>query len=177
MNDEADAPAALEPARRIVIVDSDHRVRASITGLLELTDGIAIVGTAGTADEALAVAGRTDPDAILLDPRLPETEAGLALIDRLRESAPRSRILVMFWEPAIAEAALGAGADGVVDKCADPAPFAEAVLAAVSSSPDALTAADVRPTAAAGPAGSDVDVGRAAAVRPPRGVATRPAHP
>ena len=176
MNADADAPAALEPARRTVIVDSDHRVLASLTGLLELTDGIAIVGTAGTADEALSVASRVDPDAILLDPRLPEAEAGLALIDRLRDSAPRCRILVMFWEPTIATAARAAGADGVVDKCADPAPFAEAVLAAVSAPSDALTAGDDRPTVA-DPAASDVDVSRVAAVRPTRGVATRPAHP
>ncbi len=175
MNDEADASATFEPAHRIVIVDSDHRVRESLTGLLELTDGIAIVGTAGTADEALAVASRVDPDAILLDPRLPEAEAGLALIDRLRAAAPRSRILVMYWEPAIAVAARAA-ADAVIDKCADPAPFAEAVLAAVSSPSVALAATEAPPTIT-GAASPGVDVSRAAAVRPARGVATRPAHP
>lgn len=175
MNDEADASATFEPAHRIVIVDSDHRVRESLTGLLELTDGIAIVGTAGTADEALAVARRVDPDAILLDPRLPEVEAGLALIDRLRAAAPLSRILVMYWEPAIAVAARAAAADAVIDKCADPAPFAEAVLAAVSS-PAPLAATDA-PSTNTGAASLHVDVSRAAAVRPPRGVATRPAHP
>jgi DNA-binding NarL/FixJ family response regulator len=168
MNDEADAPATLGSTRRIVIVDSDHRVRASLTGLLELTDGIAIVGSAGTADEALAVAGRVDPDAILLDPRLPEAEDGLALIDRLRASSPGSRIVVMFWEPAIAEAARAAGADGVVDKCADPAPFTEAVRAAVAPPSQAPTTAEPGP---------DLEMARAATARPPRRAMTRPAHP
>ncbi len=176
MNDEGDASATFEAARRIVIVDPDHRVRESLTGLLELTEGIAIVGAAGTADEALAIASRVDPDAILLDPRLPEAEAGLALIDRLRAAAPRSRILVMYWEPAIAVAARAAAADAVIDKCADPAPFAEAVLAAVSSSSAPLAATDV-PSTITGAASPEVDVSRASAVRPPGGVATGPAHP
>jgi len=129
-NDIGD-PAAIPGACLVVIVDADHRVRSGMTGLLELADGLTIVAAVGTADEALAAA-RLDPDAFLLDPRLPEADEGLALIPRLRTVAPRARVLVLWWTPAVADAAVAAGADGIIDKCEDPAPFTEAVLAALA---------------------------------------------
>ena len=132
VSNDIGGPATLPSAPRVVIVDADHRVRSGMAGLLELADGLTIAAAVGTVDEALA-AGRLDPDAFLIDPRLPETEDGLALIGRLRSVAPRARVLVMWWTPAVAEAALACGADGVIDKCEDATPFTEDLLAALAA--------------------------------------------
>ncbi|HYC07026.1 MAG TPA: response regulator transcription factor [Candidatus Binatia bacterium] len=160
MSNDIGVPATLPSVPRVVIVDADHRVRSGMAGLLELADGLTIAAAVGTADEAIA-AGRLDPDAFLIDPRLPEAEDGLALIPRLRVVAPRARVLVMWWTPAVAEAALACGADGVIDKCEDPTPFTEDLLAAL----------------AAPRGGSPIVPGREAAAEPVNDPATEPSIP
>jgi len=143
-----------------------------MAGLLELADGLTIAAAVGTADEALA-AGRLDPDAFLIDPRLPEAEDGLALIGRLRAVAPRARVLVMWWTPAVAEAALAGGADGVIDKCEDPTPFTEDLLAA-------LAVPRAGSPLVPGPASADEPTSEPAVPRiggPEHDPAPRPAHP
>jgi CheY-like chemotaxis protein len=174
--------------RRLVIVDSDHRVRSGLNGLLELSDELAIVAAVGTADEAVAAAAGLQPDAILLDPRLPDAEVGLALLPRLRRAAPAALILVLAWTADVAEEAFAAGADAIVDKCADPTPFTEAVLAAVatpSGAPLGRSAA-LGGSAALGRSGAESPIDRpgaaldsapATTARPSRQAVPRPAHP
>jgi two-component system response regulator DesR len=172
VSNDIGGPATLPSTPRVVIVDADHRVRSGMAGLLELADGLTIAAAVGTADEALA-AGRLDPDAFLIDPRLPEAEDGLALIPRLRVVAPRARVLVMWWTPAVAEAALACGADGVIDKCEDATPFTADLLAALAAPRAGSTVVP----------GSEAADGRSIEPAPPRipaperAPAPRPAHP
>ena len=55
--------------------------------------GYDVVGQATTANEAVAVCDRLDPDAILLDVRLPDSH-GITLAERLREVNDRRNILL-----------------------------------------------------------------------------------
>jgi DNA-binding NarL/FixJ family response regulator len=91
MTDRAASPAPL----RVLLVDPDERVRASLAGLLCIGDRCLVVGTAGTADIALQLAADSAPDVVVVDPRLPGIEAGAALVARLREVCPATRILVL----------------------------------------------------------------------------------
>ena len=94
-------PAAAAAPLRVLLVDTDDRVRESLAGLLRIGHRCLVVGTAGSADEALRLAGETQPDVVVLDPRLPGSEGGAAFIARIRETAPAARILVLIWsEPA-----------------------------------------------------------------------------
>src|SRR6478735_8180356 len=70
---------------RVVLVDADERVRESLAGLL------CIVGSAGQTGPAMDLVLATEPDIVVLDPRLPEPDAGLSFIQRLRASAPGVR--------------------------------------------------------------------------------------
>jgi DNA-binding NarL/FixJ family response regulator len=83
------------PPLRLVVVDADDRVRETLTRLLEIGDRVEIVGAAGEARLALEIVEATAPDIVVVDPRLPEIESGLAFISRLRAVAPTVRVVVM----------------------------------------------------------------------------------
>jgi DNA-binding NarL/FixJ family response regulator len=113
---------------RVVILDPQPAVRAGLTALLRHEPGLVPVGTAGSADEALATIARTAPDLVLLEPLL-GTGDGLQLIRRITgaEDAPRVVAYTEAGDPALEVALRVAGADGLVDKQAPPEELFEAL--------------------------------------------------
>jgi DNA-binding NarL/FixJ family response regulator len=87
-------------------VDADRRVRSSLTGLLDLAEQVEVVGSAGHARAALDSCESRRPDAVIIDPRLPELPDGIALIRQLRAEHPQVRVIVMAWTPDL-EALVG----------------------------------------------------------------------
>jgi DNA-binding NarL/FixJ family response regulator len=122
MTDRAAAPAPL----RVLLVDPDDRVRESLAGLLCIGDRCLVVGTAGSADEAIRLAGESAPDVVVVDPRLPGSD-GAALIARFREVAPETRVLVLNWSET---ADLTSGADAYIRKTFRPHELIDAVISA-----------------------------------------------
>ena len=124
MTDPAAAPAPL----RVLLVDSDDRVRESLAGLLRIGRRCEVVGGAGTADLAIQLASETLPDVVVVDPRLPETD-GAALIAQLRAVAPDTRVLVLNYSDT---ADVSTGADGYARKTFRPHELIDAVIAATA---------------------------------------------
>jgi DNA-binding NarL/FixJ family response regulator len=81
-------------APRVVIVDSDRRVQQSLSDLLSLTGKVSVVGRAGDVRAALEEVERVHPDVVLVDPRLPDVEAGIALIAGMTRAWPSLRIVL-----------------------------------------------------------------------------------
>jgi DNA-binding NarL/FixJ family response regulator len=128
--------------RRILVVDADHRVRDSFAGLIALVDGVEVIGTTGQPPEAMAALRRKHPDIVVIDPRLPELEVGLALVGAMHRAQPDLRVLVLGWLSDHEQLAMDAGADGFICKSADPVTLVEAVLAvALAPAPQAHPAA------------------------------------
>ena len=123
-----------DPARsgplRVVLVDADERVRESLAGLLCIGDQLCVVGTAGQTGPAIDLVVATEPDIVVLDPRLPEPDAGLTFIRRLRAVAPGVRILVMSGSDPFEQADLVGSADGFIRKTFRPSDLVAAVIAA-----------------------------------------------
>jgi DNA-binding NarL/FixJ family response regulator len=115
--------------RRILVVDADHRVRDSLAGLIDLAEGMQVVGTTGQPAEAIGAVRQSRPDIVVIDPRLPELEVGLGLIGSMQRVRPDVRILVLSWSADHEQMAMDAGADGFICKSADPVTVVEAVLA------------------------------------------------
>ena len=125
MTDPAAAPAPL----RVLLVDSDDRVRESLAGLLRIGRRCLVIGAAGTADLAIQLASETRPDVVVVDPRLPEID-GAALIAKLRSVAPNTRVLVLDWSDS---ADRTSGADGYARKTFRPHELIDAVIAATTT--------------------------------------------
>ncbi len=125
----ADPEAQPDQPIRVLVVDADDRVRESLTRLLEIGDRVLVVGSAGSPGEAMDLVASAKPDIVIVDPRLPEVDAGLAFITRLRAVAPGVRILAMSWSDTLEHTALDGGADGFVRKTFRPADLVAAIVA------------------------------------------------
>ena len=116
---------------RVLIVDPDRRVRHSLSTLICcVSDRVDVVGEADDAATALELAAALHPHVVMLDPRLPEVDAGLALVGELRARWPQLRIIVMGWADSLEYPALARGADSFVGKSAGPNEFLEAIRSA-----------------------------------------------
>jgi two-component system, NarL family, response regulator LiaR len=113
---------------RLLIVDDHAVVRQGLRAFLRLQEGIAVVGEAASAAEAVEVATATAPDVVLLDLVMPEG-SGIGALRRILEVAPGARVLVLtsFADDAQIFAAMAAGASGYLLKDIDPQALADAI--------------------------------------------------
>ena len=102
---------------RVLIVDDHELLRAGLRSRLEREPGIAVVGEADTAERAVLMARRLQPDLIVLDLLLPR-KSGDEVIPELADVAPQARVLVVSSQaaPSSVRRALSAGAAGYLPK-------------------------------------------------------------
>jgi DNA-binding NarL/FixJ family response regulator len=102
---------------RVLLVDDHELLRAGLRSRLEREPGIAVVGEADTAERAVLMARKLQPDLILLDLLLPR-KSGADVIPELAEVAPAAKVLVVSSQaaPSSVRRALSAGAAGYLPK-------------------------------------------------------------
>jgi DNA-binding NarL/FixJ family response regulator len=102
---------------RVLLVDDHTIVRAGIRSLLEKLPGLDVVAEAADGREALTLAAAYTPDVVLLDIGMPGLN-GLEAAARLREVAPKARIIIlsMHANEEYAVRAFQAGVSGYVLK-------------------------------------------------------------
>lgn len=130
---------------RLLIIDDHPVVRDGTAVLLQAQPGIAVVGTAGSIDEAVALIDRVPADVVLLDIRL-GTDSGLRLLTETADEAPAIIVLTAYDYPQYAEAALRLGASGFVLKTAPLAELLDAIRRVASGG----IAFSIRPRTGAG---------------------------
>ena len=80
--------AASGPPIRIAVADDHPVVREGLVAMLETQPDFAIVGSAPSGTDALALVESADPDVLLLDLEMPELD-GVGVLRALRESSAR----------------------------------------------------------------------------------------
>ena len=113
---------------RVVIVDADRRVQQSLADLLGVTGEVQVVGRAGDVRAALELVQQELPDVVLVDPRLPDVEAGLALVAGLARAWPSMRVVTTGWSDTEGHAPLAESESAYVSKSASPEQFAAAIV-------------------------------------------------
>jgi DNA-binding NarL/FixJ family response regulator len=118
---------------RIVLVDDQELFRAGVRVALDAQADIEVVGEASDGAEALDVIGRTQPDVVLLDMRMPVLD-GVETVRALfgpqgPPKAPKVIVLTTFALDAAAATAIRAGASGFLLKDSTPAFLIAAVRA------------------------------------------------
>ena len=104
-------------ATRVFLLDDHEIVRRGLRELLEGEEGFAVVGEAGTAEEALARIPATNPEVAVLDVRLPDGN-GVEVCREIRSRHPEVRCLMLtsFADDEALFSAILAGAAGYVLK-------------------------------------------------------------
>jgi DNA-binding NarL/FixJ family response regulator len=118
---------------RVIVVDDQAMVRAGFAALLSAQPDIDVVGEAPDGAQGVELCGRTHPDVVLMDVRMPQMD-GLEAARRLlapyaggRTGGPRVLMLTTFDVDDYVYEALRAGASGFLLKDAPPADLIAAV--------------------------------------------------
>jgi DNA-binding NarL/FixJ family response regulator len=113
-----------------VVVDDHEIARAGLKAILASAPDFEVVGEAGPGDDLLQLVAQTQPDVVLLNPRL-HAASGDDVCARLLEQHPELRILVVSTYAAIdlARACIAAGAHGYVLRQIDGLELMQAVRA------------------------------------------------
>src|SRR5687768_8000234 len=104
---------------RVLVVDDHPGMLRAISRLLELDYDV--VGTLAAGGELMAMAQHLEPDVIVLDMNLPDSD-GLTLCRQITEENPRIKIILFtaMEDPEIRRLAFEAGAVAFVHKlCVD----------------------------------------------------------
>ena len=113
---------------RVVLVDDQALFRAGVRMLVSSQPDMDVVGEAGDGKEAIEVVGRTRPDVVLMDIRMPVMDGLTATAELLTHpDPPRIVMLTTFDLDEAAARAIQQGASGFLLKDADP----EFLLAAI----------------------------------------------
>jgi DNA-binding NarL/FixJ family response regulator len=124
---------ARELRMKIVLADDHGLMLAGARAALELEDGFEIVGEARTGSEVLPLVGRTTPDVVLLDLRMPGMD-GHDCLQRIRDRHPEVKVVIcsMSSDPDQIQSAFMRGACGYVLKTIDPIDLGSAIRQAVN---------------------------------------------
>jgi len=79
---------------RVLIVEDHHVVRQGLVALLNVVDGLEVVGEAADGVDAIAQFRKCQPDITLVDLRLPRL-SGVEVIERVSMETPQARFIVL----------------------------------------------------------------------------------
>jgi DNA-binding NarL/FixJ family response regulator len=113
---------------RVAVIDPQPAVRTGLGLLLRGEPGLVPVGAASGAHDGLDLVARQRPDVVLLEHQLLDGD-GLGTCRRLRalDHPPRVVLYTGDSDPSLHVIARVAGADGLVDKAAEPEVLFEAI--------------------------------------------------
>ena len=119
---------AAQAPLRVLVVDSDDRIRESLSRLLPIGGRCLVVGSAGQSDQALDLAASMSPDVVLVDSRIPDMATDRTFVERLRAVTPGVRIVVLNWSDVDASSSGLPGADAYIRKTFRPQELIDAVV-------------------------------------------------
>jgi DNA-binding NarL/FixJ family response regulator len=106
---------------RVLIADDQPLVRVGLRKILDFEPDVEVVGEAGDGEDAVRQAGRSGPDVVLMDIRMPVLD-GIEATRRITAAHPNTRVLILttFGLDGYVYESLRAGASGFMLKDAPP---------------------------------------------------------
>ncbi len=112
----------------VLVVDDQRLVREGIASLLDIQDGVQVIGQAVNGKDAMETAVSLHPDVILMDVRMPVMD-GITATQQIRRQLPDCQVLMLttFDDEEYIVKSLRAGAVGYLLKDIPAAELAQAV--------------------------------------------------
>jgi DNA-binding NarL/FixJ family response regulator len=106
---------------KILIADDHRLILAGIRRALENIDDIEIVAETCIGSQVLPLVGRTNPDLVMMDIRMPQLD-GLACLELIRKRYPNVKVVILsvFDDPEHIHSALRRGASAYIVKSVNP---------------------------------------------------------
>jgi NarL family two-component system response regulator LiaR len=113
---------------RVMIVDDHAVVRSGLTAFLLAFDDMELVGEAEDGEEAIRLAGRLQPDVVLMDMVMPGLD-GAAATQAIRKQHPNVQVVALtsFREEELVQRAMQAGAISYLLKDVSASELVEAI--------------------------------------------------
>jgi DNA-binding NarL/FixJ family response regulator len=107
----------LDGTIKVLLADDDEGFLESLCALIESQPELSVVAAAHNGLEAIELADRLNPDAVVIDLHMPLLD-GVSAVSRLRHDHPSLCLIVVTGDSdeALHLAAVSAGADGVLRK-------------------------------------------------------------
>jgi DNA-binding NarL/FixJ family response regulator len=117
---------------KILLADDHPLMLVGVRRVLEESNGFEVVGETRLGSEVLPLVGRTNPDVVLLDMRMPGID-GFSCLEAIRLRYPKVKVVVLSvsTNPEQIQAALARGASGYIVKSINPLDLPSAVRQAV----------------------------------------------
>ncbi len=117
----------------VLIVDDHPLVRQGIRAYMETQPDLAVVGDAGSGQQAVVLAGQCVPDVVVMDLAMPGMD-GVEAIRQVKRISPRTQVVVLtsFHDDRYVFPAVRAGALSYLLKDAGPEELADAVRRAMA---------------------------------------------
>ena len=115
---------------KILLVDDHTHVREVLRQMLELRDGMEVVGERSNGQEAVEGVAELDPDIVLMDMRMPIMD-GIEATRIIKERHPEVKVLALtaFGEMSLIASMVKVGASGYVLKGGSPAQLMQTIEA------------------------------------------------
>lgn len=113
---------------RVIVADDHPIVREGLRMMIEIAEGITLVGEAADGASAIQLVGQMQPDVVLMDLRMPGGD-GLDAIAQIRARWPRVAVLILttYNEDDLMIRGLQAGAKGYLLKDSDISTLIDAI--------------------------------------------------
>ncbi len=121
---------------RVGLVDDDAMIRNILSKILEMEDGIEIVGTASDGDEVLDLIAKDKPDVLLMDVQM-ERVNGIDACRMVKSAYPELPVVMLttFDQADYLSDAIEVQAQGFLTKDAEPAVIAGSIRSAKAGQP------------------------------------------
>jgi DNA-binding NarL/FixJ family response regulator len=105
----------------VAVIDDQRLFARGLSGLLEMLDGVEVVGVAYDGEEAIALCRKEEPDVILMDISMPKMD-GISATREIRALLPQSAVVILtaHEEDERVFEGIKAGAQGYLLKDAEP---------------------------------------------------------
>jgi NarL family two-component system response regulator LiaR len=117
---------------RVLLCDDHKLIIDGVRKALEETDEFEVVGEATKGSQVLPLVGRTQPDVVMLDLRMPEVD-GLVTLDQIKKRYPHIKVIILSvaTEQKLIENVLKRGASAYIVKSVNPVDIPSAIRQAV----------------------------------------------